>query len=151
MRDDVWKSENSPRNFGASSVVGRINGTADIGTIEVYSEAAGRLPELRRPGFTILGHFHLSEFYLAFEDGVFRVATTAFISNVPEVKMVSTSKPSASAISVESIVASVESVVATVVASVVMSVEPFVVDCSLVVSVHCCCFDGLWNRLNQYR
>ena len=58
------------------------------------------------------------------------------ISNVPEVKMVSTSKkPSASAISVESIVASVESVVATVVASVVMSVEPFVVDCSLVVSV----------------
>ena len=54
------------------------------------------------------------------------------ISKVPDVKMVSTSKVSSSAIP---LVASVDSVVASVDASVVMSVEPVVVDGSVVVSV----------------
>ena len=72
------------------------------------------------------------------------------ISNVPEVKMVSTSKVSSSAFPS---VASVVSVVASVVASVEMSVEPVVVDASVVGHLSDLLLMRRFelNRLNQYR
>ena len=55
------------------------------------------LPELRDQIYDPWS-FHLSELNFSLEDGVFRVATTAFISKVPDVKMVSTSNASSFAI-----------------------------------------------------